>query len=121
MGHHSLRSSDQLGRGCAIEIFRIEAVPEATTCTLVLSGEADLAVVDDIVELGSVGLYEALIGTLNLDLAAVTFIDSTTISGLIRLQNLAADLDKKMTLANVPPKIERVLKLVGLADHFTLV
>jgi anti-anti-sigma factor len=97
-----------------VETFRIKAVPSDGICTLVLSGEADLAVSDDIVELGALSLDEATTHTLTLDLAAVTFIDSTTLGALVRLHYVAADQDKKMILVNVPRAVGRVLEIAGL-------
>jgi anti-sigma B factor antagonist len=109
-----------IGRGDAVETFRIKAVPGDGTCTLVLSGEADLAVAADIVELGNTGLSETSITTLLVDLAAVTFIDSTSIGALVQLRNAADAHGKRLALENVPPGVFRVLELSGVTAFFGL-
>jgi anti-anti-sigma factor len=103
-----------------VETFRIRAVPGDGICTLVLSGEADMAVADDIVELGTVSLREPAVETLILDLAAMTFMDSTAIAAMVRLRNLAGDQGKKMTLSHVSAKLTRLLQITALTDVFTI-
>jgi anti-anti-sigma factor len=101
-----------------METFRITAVPGDTVCTLVLQGEVDLAVADDILALGTVSLAEATTQTLILNLHAVTFIDSSAIGTLIRLRNLAAESNKHLQLAHVPHRVRHVLTLTGLNHTF---
>jgi anti-sigma B factor antagonist len=101
-----------------METFRIKAAPADGTCTLILSGEADLDVADDIVELGTLSLKDATNHVLILDLAAVTFIDSTTLGALVQLRNIAMDQAKRMSLVNVPPVVARVLTIAGLDKVF---
>ena len=88
-----------------METFRVKAVPGEGTCTLFLSGEADLAVAPDIIELGTMSLSEASIMTLIVDLAAVTFIDSTSIGALVQLRNVADAQGKRLALENVPVRV----------------
>lgn len=99
-----------------MENFRIMAVPGEGTCTLVLSGEADLAVADDIIQLGTLSLDDPATHRLVIDLKAVTFIDSTTLGALVRLNNLARGSSRRFELAHVPPRVEQVLAIAGL-DH----
>jgi anti-anti-sigma factor len=109
-----------LARRPQVQTFRIKAVPGDGTCTLVLFGEADLAVADDIVELGTVSLSEPATHTLCIDLAAVTFIDSTSIGALVRLRNIAIDQDKKLVLVAPQPRLLRTLDLSGLHGIFDI-
>jgi anti-anti-sigma factor len=101
-----------------VEIFRIKAVPGVKTCTLILHGEADVAVADDIVALGTLSLSEPTTQALILDLETVTFMDSTAIGAMIRLRNLATDSGKHLQLAHLPGCVRHVLTLTGLADIF---
>jgi anti-sigma B factor antagonist len=94
--------------------FRIKDVPGDGTCTLILEGEADLAVVQDIVTLGTISIMEPGVRTLTIDVGAVTFIDSTVIGALVSLNNLAQDNGKGLILANVPNRMIRLLQLTGL-------
>jgi anti-anti-sigma factor len=102
----------------SMETFRITAAPNEGTCTLLLRGEADLAVVDDIIALGTLSLTEPSTRTLILDLQEVTFMDSTAIGALLRLRNLATETDKRLQLAHLPDRVRQVLTLTGLADTF---
>jgi anti-anti-sigma factor len=101
-----------------METFRINAVPRHDVCTLVLQGEADLAVADDIVSLGTLSLTESGTQILILDLEAVTFMDSTAIGAMIRLRNLATESGKQLQLAHLPARVRQILTLTGLGDVF---
>jgi anti-sigma B factor antagonist len=105
-------------QGATMGRFRIKAAPGDKTCTLILHGEADLAVADDIVALGTLSLAETTTDTLILDLEAVTFMDSTSIGAMIRLRNLATDSGKHLQLAHVPDRVRQVLSLTGLGGTF---
>jgi len=103
-----------------METFRIRAVPGDGFSTVILSGEADLAVAPDLVELGTVCLEEANCSSLIIDLAAVTFIDSTAIGAMIRLHNLAEATGKTVALVHVPNRVQQVLTLAGLGEFLGL-
>ena len=99
--------------------FRLTAVSCGDQCVLAMHGEADLAVAEDIVELGMVGLNEPDIRTLVIDLHAVTFCDSTTIGAFIRLRNHARDAGKELVLSGIPDRVQQVLTIAGLGHVFT--
>jgi anti-sigma B factor antagonist len=103
-----------------VETFRIKAVPGDQSCTLVMTGEADLAVAPDLVELGYASLGEPATLTLIVDLEAVTFIDSTAIGALIQLQNRADSLEKQLILAKPPRRVRQVIAIAGLEQFFAL-
>ena len=97
-----------------METFRVEAVPGGGACTLVLHGEADLAVAADIIELGTLSLAEPDTHRLIIDLAAVTFADSSALGALVQLHNVARDCGKTVVLDHVPARVRRVLQLSRL-------
>ena len=103
-----------------MEIFRIRAVPQDDNCVLVLSGEADVAVAPDLLELGTLGLDEPSTRRLTIDLEALTFIDSTAIGALVHLHNQADDAGKQLWLRNVPPRVKRVVSMAGLLGLFSI-
>jgi anti-sigma B factor antagonist len=103
-----------------METFRVKAVPGNNTCTLMLSGEVDLAGAPDITELGTISLNESGMSTLIVDLTAVTFIDSTAIGAFVHLRNLADEGGKKFVLANAPDRVLRVIQIAGLDAVFDL-
>jgi hypothetical protein len=75
-------------RFSALRLCRATALPPF------LRGEADLAVAEDIIEVGSVSLAQLNTPALVLDFAAVTFIDATVLRALIYLKNAADDQGK---------------------------
>jgi anti-sigma B factor antagonist len=85
-----------------------------------LSGEIDLANAPLVVELGTKCVRRDDVETLSLDLRDVTFMDSTALSAMISLLNLAAESGKTLTLNRVPARIVRLLELTGLDRIFTI-
>jgi anti-anti-sigma factor len=55
---------------------------------------------------------------LALDLAGVTFIDSSGLRLLIVARNAADDAQVPLRLSNIPPPVARVFELTGLLTHF---
>ena len=103
-----------------MQTFRVNVVPAGETCTLMLSGEADLAFADDIVQLGTLALTDAGTQSIVIDLAAVTFLDSTVLGALVRLRIEATEAGKTLTLGNPPPRVQRILSISGLANVFDI-
>jgi anti-anti-sigma factor len=101
-----------------METFNITAALRDTCCTLLLHGEADLAVADNIVAVGTLRLSEPSTETLTLDLGEVTFMDSSAIGALVVLRNLALASDKHLQLAHLPDRVRQVLTITGLVDTF---
>jgi anti-anti-sigma factor len=88
------------------------------TCVVEASGEVDLAVVADLLEVGRDGLSRGR--AMCLDLRQVSFIDSTGLGALIVLRNEAAASDKPLRLVNVPAPVTRLLELTGLGTAFDI-
>ncbi len=99
-------------------IFRIKTVLRGDFCILTLAGEVDLDVVDDLLQLGRLGLDAVGVKTLVLDLADVTFMDSTGIGALMQLRNTADSHSRSLLLANVPKAVHRILELTALDSMF---
>lgn len=100
------------------QTFRIEAIPAGDSCALVLTGEIDLAVAPDLVELGTVSLGQPDFRSLVVDLGGVTFIDSTAIGALISLRNVAGGTGKQLLLRAIPDRVRRVFAVAGLGEVF---
>jgi anti-anti-sigma factor len=101
-----------------MERFRITADTGEATCVLTLGGEADLAVAADIVKLGTAALQQQRTNAVVVDLSGVTFMDATSLGALIELRNAADKLGKPLRLHGIPPRVQRLLDLTGLSDHF---
>ncbi|MGN6161366.1 MAG: STAS domain-containing protein [Marmoricola sp.] len=84
--------------------------------TVAASGDLDVASADQLVEAVNSVLGDQ--ANLDLDLSAVSFMDSTGLGALIRVRNHLADRGGELTLTSVSPAVERVLVLVGMADGF---
>lgn len=91
-------------------------VLEDGTCVIEVSGEFDLAVVDEFLEVARGGLSGA--PALILDLREVSFIDSTGLGALVLLRNEAGAATKRLRLDNLPRPVTRLLALTGLQDAF---
>jgi anti-sigma B factor antagonist len=96
-------------------------VEQPTAPQLVLSGEIDVAVAAELRAAGA-RVVEALDADarLEIDLGAVTFIDSSGVGALVAIRNLADARRLPLALAHPSPKFVRFLELTGLREHFTL-
>jgi anti-anti-sigma factor len=80
-------------------------------------GEVDLATASEL-EAYVNEAFAAAEGSVVLDLAAMTFIDSSGLRVLVALSNDARARSEQLALRNVPRHAERVLDLTGLAEWF---
>jgi anti-sigma B factor antagonist len=99
-----------------MENFRINAVPSAGTCTLFLSGEADQAVAGNIVDVGTASLEHTTL--LVIDLADLTFLDSTALGALVELHHVAEAARKHLVLSRTPGLVQQLLALTGQGEVF---
>lgn len=107
---HAARSSPPLS---------IDRLDDAHGTTLWLSGELDLS---------SAGELEAAIGDaqangrgpLTLDLAALTFMDSTGTAVLARAHRAGTEAGRPMILAHLGNQVRRVLELLGMLEQFNV-
>lgn len=84
--------------------------------TLVLTGSLDLASKPALAEAGRVVLLQDGAFKLTLDLAGVSFIDSSGLGTLIELAGLASDRGCSFALRSPSRRVQRVLDLTGLSD-----
>lgn len=71
-------------------------------------------------ELGAALADGALDGNLVVDLAGLTFIDSSGITELVEARRACLDRNGAFTLRSTTPTVRRVLEITGLLDHFGL-
>jgi stage II sporulation protein AA (anti-sigma F factor antagonist) len=81
---------------------------------LTLAGEVDISCADEIVERALEALNNARIETLVIELAKVTFMDSSGIGALFRINAEADKSGKSMTLRAVPRQVRELLTITGL-------
>lgn len=82
-----------------------------------VSGDVDVAVVDDLLTRAR-DLLSRTTGDLVLDLGEVTFIDSSGLGALVRIRKSAAEKGVSLRLVNVPASVSRIFDLTGLSDLF---
>lgn len=84
---------------------------------LAVTGDLDISGVDDF--LGHAGrLLDSGTRMIDVDLAGVTFLDSSGLGALVRLQRRMTEDGRQLRLANVPRSVARILELTGLTDLF---
>jgi anti-sigma B factor antagonist len=94
-----------------------EVRPDRERVVVALRGELDLAHVGD-VEQEVHALYERDFPMVVLDLRELSFIDSTGLRLLLRLEALASSEQRSFSIADGRGPVRRLLELTGLSHHF---
>jgi anti-sigma B factor antagonist len=84
---------------------------------LALRGELDLAAAPLIIETGLQELKTGD-GSLVIDLAEVTFVDSSALGAFVALRNEAAGLGGTVTIRSLAPHVRRVFEITALIPAF---
>jgi anti-anti-sigma factor len=87
--------------------------------TLVLRGELDIAVAEDVIEQGLAALQSAG-DQLTIDLAAVPFMDSSALGALVAIRNAAAAANQTVVVRHLQPSVRRIFEITGLQHAFGL-
>lgn len=85
--------------------------------TVVLSGEIDVNGASDLQDLLQTTVSAS--PAVDVDLAAVQFIDSTVISALITAQNAARTAGRRLTVVNPTARVHRILNVTGVLHTLT--
>jgi anti-anti-sigma factor len=83
-----------------------------------VAGEIDVAATEEFLELARSGLDRC--GHLRLDLAGVTFMDSSGLGILLRIRREAIDTGRLLTLRSLGPGTHRLLEVAGLKQLFEI-
>jgi anti-anti-sigma factor len=83
------------------------------TRTLFLDGELDIATAPVLLD----AAYELVHGArvLALDLSALTFIDSSGLHGLLRVQDVCRDTGCRLLVAHAPPQVLCLMEVTGVS------
>lgn len=87
---------------------------------LILRGEIDISVADDISEAVALALSWPDCHTLEVDLSEVGFIDSTGLGALIAARNKATSISKAFRVRSPSDRVQRVFDISGLGQVFGL-
>lgn len=82
--------------------------------TLKVTGEVDIAVADDLAAAALGALAQDGAQSLRVDLAGVTFLDSSGLGALVRVRNAAHDEGKELLIANPVESVMKVFTITGL-------
>jgi anti-sigma B factor antagonist len=85
-------------------------------CVLELIGDVDITASEELVDRARACLGRA--PSLELDLGALTFIDSSGLGALVRIRNEARGEEKPLVLTNVNERTARLLRITGLDKSF---
>jgi anti-sigma B factor antagonist len=95
----------------------VGTIRSGEACVVTVRGEVDLANAADL----EAALRQALAGSPSsvvLDLAALTFIDSSGLRVLVALSKEAESRSAEFELRNVPHHAQRVLDITGVSELF---
>ncbi|MFI9591542.1 STAS domain-containing protein [Nonomuraea sp. NPDC052265] len=92
------------------------ATSDATTVTLALSGDLDYESVGRLADLP----IPAGPTTIDVDLSRLTFVDSSGLAGLVRLQLRAADAGATVRVVALTPYLRSLFLLTAIDRLFTL-
>lgn len=93
---------------------------EGSTARITLSGDIDYSIQDEIRKENSRALAGDHIKEIHVNLAAVTFLDSSGIRALLALQKQASEGDKSVTLLNCNERIREIFSISGFDRMFTI-
>lgn len=95
--------------------------PDAPQCAaLMLSGDLDLAAVDTVHTAVAHALRDDTCTSVSLDLAQVTFIDSTGLGTLVAIRKQCLDRNIVFVLRRPSPTVRRLLQISTLDTLFTV-
>lgn len=99
-------------------IVSIERVGDGVV-GLRVAGEIDMATVEDLIAAMTAAINMCTAGTLIVDLANVTFCDSSGIAAFDNAFFLAGWRGVRFRLVNPQPAVRRVLEITGVLDRLT--
>jgi anti-sigma B factor antagonist len=95
--------------------FTIQAATEGQTTTLSVAGEVDLATAEELNQAATSAL-ESRPTALVIDLARVTFLDSTGLAVLVAVTNQTNASGVRLIIRDPAPRVRNVIRITGLAE-----
>jgi anti-anti-sigma factor len=114
------RGRRRIGNGAAPllrEPLEVEDLVSGDSHTLLLSGELDMSVGDEL-ETAIVSCANA--ASLTLDLSQLTFMDSTGLTLILLASDLCKARGIAFALVPGPRQVQRVFEIAGLLDHLPM-
>lgn len=87
---------------------------------LVVVGEIDMSNAAQVRDAGTAAVTAADVSGLDVDLSAVTFLDSTGLGALVAVRTAGADLSRAVRITAASPRVRQVIEVCGLSSEFGL-
>ena len=100
-----------------VELTRTDDGP---TVVIAVTGDLDIATADQLFREANEALRAGAPTTLVLDLAGVSFLDSSGIGTLVELRNVAGDTGGALLLRNPSDRTRRLLQITALDTVFSV-
>ena len=97
------------------EGWNVETTQAGPLCLMVVKGELDAATAPDLLE-----RMARTSGDVEVNLTAVTFIDSSGLAALIQAHRSLGGQGRRLTIVEPSTAVQRVLTLSGVGDHLGL-
>lgn len=104
----------------AMTAFTMRSAEDGHHRRLTLSGDLDIQHADEFVALGRALVQQPGVRSLEVDLAAVTFLDSTGIGALIEIRNSAKEHGCHLALSDPAQCVRDLLRITGLDTVFSI-
>ena len=104
----------------AVTQLTVDFTPDGDRLVCALTGELDIDSVGELRERAQAQLGNGPYRAVTLDLAGLTFIDSSGLGMLLELRRLALSSDIGFEMVNVPAGPARVIGIAGLTETFGL-
>ncbi|MEP6600171.1 MAG: STAS domain-containing protein [Actinomycetota bacterium] len=118
MTHHRHQAVQERQERQEPQVARYDTDGNPLSVDLVVTGEVDLASVDQFRIAATRLLTGRAASALRVDLSAVTFIDAAGVGALITIRNAAGHQGKRLVLISPAPCVRRILTLTQLTDAF---
>lgn len=115
-----MTSVTALTRGIDAEPFRCDVTRDGDDLRITLEGELDIATVPE-VESALREPCDAGVRRRVLDLAALTFMDSSGLRIILRAHTAAGREGPALVIVTGPPSVQRVFEITGMKDELNFV
>jgi len=99
----------------------INATVSGNTATINMSGRFDFNVQREFKEAYDPQLNNAAVGTIEVNLAGVDYLDSSALGMLLMLRERATAAGKALKLCNPNPGVSQILEIANFSKLFTIV
>ena len=102
------------------EPFSVRIARERGACRLVPSGDLDVATVLDLEAAFDEAFSDGTVEMIVIDLTELSFMDSTGINLLLRMNEVSKDVDR-LRIINGSPSVVKVLDLTGVRSQLPII